>query len=276
MQCVECGNRFDANQMGFCSRCGATAPAPGAPGAAPAGFAAPLPRRDPMRRRAQVGGILLTTLGALLLASCLGFFILASTVLGDALGQVVASQGDAPIRGGTLQVHVLDNGTAAANATVEMRSPAGTRFYSNQTIGGWANVTLGGHAAANLTVTSRGHTLTRRALVLEGDTQVLTLDVAKDPAQDASWVGMERLVSFVRVAVAVVAIAALAMLVGGIAAVTLRWLPLAIAGPVPALALSLLLVVATLNVGMLVILLLQAVGLALVVSSRPAFRRRFR
>ncbi|HUR61570.1 MAG TPA: hypothetical protein VM286_04320 [Candidatus Thermoplasmatota archaeon] len=275
VQCVECGNRFDAAQMGFCSRCGAVAPAPGTPGALAGASAAPaLARRDPLRRRPQVGGILLTTLGALLLASCIGFYVLAGAVLGEALGQVVASQGDAPIRGGTLSIHVLDNGTAAANATVELRSPAGTLFYSNQTVGGWANATLGDHAAANITVRAGGHILERRALVLEGDAQDLTLDVSRDAAQDAAWIGMDRLVSFVRIAVGVIAAAALALLLGGIAAVMLRWLPLAIAGPIPALALTLLLVVATLNVGMLVIFLLQAVGLALVVSGRRAFRRR--
>ncbi|MEA3142702.1 MAG: hypothetical protein QOG31_26 [Thermoplasmata archaeon] len=275
-QCPECGNRFDAALTGFCTRCGATAPppgAPGAPGSAPAPWAPP--RRDPLRRRVQVGGILLATWGALLAIACIAFAVLPASVLSGYLGQVVDGLGDTPLPGGELHVQVLANGTAAQNATVEVRSPAGNLTLAARTdAAGWANVTLREHAAANLTVRSGGHVLERRVIVRDNDTLEVRLDVARDPASVADRIGLDRLVSVLRIGATVLGVGALLLLAGGIAALAVRWPVLAIAGPVPVLALTVLLAVATLSVGMFVILVLQAVGVALVVSGRPAFRRR--
>jgi hypothetical protein len=272
VQCPECGNRYDAALTGFCTRCGDTAPAPGTPGASVPAFAQP--RRDPLRRRVQVGGILLATWGALLGIACLAFAVLPTGVLATYLDDVVDGLGDAPLAGGELHVQVLDNGTAARNATVELHTPRGVLVSSNATVGGWANVTLGDHAAANLTVRAAGRVLERRVLVRENDTLEVRLDAARDPATAETRLGADRLVELLRIGAGVLAVAALLLLAGGIAALAVRWPVLAIAGPVPVVGLTVLLAVATLSVGMLVILLLQAVGLSLVVSGRSAFRRR--
>jgi hypothetical protein len=276
VQCAECGNRFDAGLTGFCTRCGATAPPPGAPGASPAGPAGWQPlRRDGLRRRVQVGGILLAAWGALLAVACLAFALLPTGVLAGQLDSVVDDLGDAALPGGALHVQVLDNGTALAGATVELRTPTGHQLSSNRTDAhGWANATLGEHAAANLTVRAGGHVLERRVLVRDNDTLEARLDVARDPAAGTARLGVDRLVDLLRIGAVVLGAAALLLLAGGVAAVAVRWPVLAIAGPVPVLALTVLLAVATLSVGMFVILVLQAVGLALVVSGRPAFRRR--
>lgn len=276
MQCAECGNRFDAALTGFCPRCGATAraPAPGSPASAPVPAPGPA-RRDPLRRRVQVGGILLAAWGALLAIACLAFALLPTPVLSAQLDVVVGDLGDTPLPGGALHVQVLDNGTPAPGAEVELRSPGGAVVYRNQTSeAGWANATLGDHAAVNLTVRAGGRTLERRALVRENDTLEARLDVARDPAAQEGRLGLDRLIALLRVGAWVLGTGALLLLAGGVAAVAVRWPALAIAGPLPVLALTLLLAVATLSVGMFVVLALQAVGLALVVAGRPAFRRR--
>jgi hypothetical protein len=272
VQCPECGNRFDAALMGFCSRCGATAPAAGSTAARGWAPVAPVARNDPVRRRVQVGGMLLTTLGALGLAFCLGVLVVAGSGLEDTLGKVLQSQGDSAVAGGTLRVHVLDQGQAA-NATVELATPSGHALGTNQTAQGWANLTLGQHAIVNVTVTAGSHSLHRHAFVQAGSEQTLTLDVAHDVADDPAWIGLGELIGLLRIAVLVVAVASLALLAGGIAALAVRWAPLAIAGPIPAAALVILLTVATVNVGPLVVLLLLGAGLGLVVSGRRAFRR---
>jgi hypothetical protein len=278
--CAECGNRFDASLGGFCPRCGAIAPPPGAPGApAAAGTAgapgAPQPgpaRRHPLRRRVQVGGILLSTWGLLLTVSCLVFLALPTSVLQGQLDTLLDEVRDAPLSGGQLHLQVLANGTPT-QALVEVHLPGGRLLWANQTVGGWANVTLGNQGSVNVTVRAGGHVLQRRAVALANDTLEARVDVARDPAT-APRLGTERLVLFVRLAGAVVGVGALLLLGGGIAALAVRWPILAIAGPVPVLAITVLLAVATPYAGILVILALQAVGLALVVSGRPAFRRR--
>lgn len=271
MQCPECDSRYDAALTGFCTRCGATAPTPGSPAASVPAFA---PRRDPLRRRVQVGGILLATWGVLLSIAFVTFALLPGDVLAGFLDEVVDGMGETPLPGGALHVQVLENGAAAPNATVELRTPGGILLHANATKDGWANLTLGDHAAANLTVRAAGRVLERRVLVLDNDTLEVRLDAARDPATVPERLGIDRFVSFIRAAAAIVAVAAVLLLGGGIAALAVRWPVLAIAGPIPVVGLTVLLAVATLSVGMLVILLLQSVGLALVVSGRAAFKHR--
>lgn len=273
VQCPECGNRYDAVLGGFCPRCGAVAPAPGAPGSAPAVPSRATLRGDPVRRRVQVGGMLLATWGALMAIACLGFAALPQGTLVGTLDQVIDNFGDSGLPGGALHVQVLDNGTAVRNATVELRTPAGQMLETRATgAGGWANTTLGEHWAVNLTVRADGHALERRAVVRANDTLELHLDVARGPPA-AARLGTDRLASLVRVTAGVLGGAAVLLLAGGIAALVVRWPALAIAGPIPVLGFVLLLAVASLSVGVLVVLLLQGIGLALVVSGRSAFRR---
>jgi hypothetical protein len=228
-------------------------------------------RRHPLRRRVQVGGILLATWGLLLAISCLAFTVLPTGVLAGQMDAVFDDLGDASLSGGQLHLQVLDNGTPA-QATVETHLPSGRLLGANQTVGGWANLTLGSHGSVNVTVRAGDHVLLRRVVVLANDTYVARVDVARDAAT-APRLGTERLVGFVRLAAGVVGGAAVLLLAGGLAALAVRWPILAIAGPLPVLALTLLLTVATLNPGLLAILAIQAVGLALVVLGRPAFRR---
>jgi hypothetical protein len=218
----------------------------------------------------QLGGILLTTLGALGVISSL---LVAGLSFQETLGKVLEAQGDAPLPGGQLNIRVLDNGTPAA-ASVRISTPLGVSLGSNQTHAGWANLTLGRHAIVNITVTSGSHVLQRHAFVTKGQQQNLTLDVARDAPQDPRWVGLDELFGLLRIVVIVFGVICLLLLGSGIAALAVRFGPLAVGGPLPALALALYIMVATLNVGALVVLALLVVGTGFVYSGRAAFRQR--
>jgi hypothetical protein len=280
VQCPECGNRYDAGALGhpagFCTRCGANAPAPGAFPAGTAAPAAPIPNDGGARRRAQAGGILLVAIGALfLLGSCAGLLVPASD-FEQALQPALANLGASSLPAGALHLLVLEDGSPVA-ANVSLLA-AGTSHWTNATTSpsGWWNVSLERYPAANLTVAKGNLTLQRHVLALAGQNQTVVLDLKRDAPVDGHWIGLQPVLQLLKGFLVAMAVAAALMLAGGVCAASLRLQGLAVGGPIPLLAFMLLVAVATLNVGMLVLLLLQATGLALVASGRRAFHRRLR
>jgi hypothetical protein len=266
-QCAECGTRYETRATGFCPRCGSTqrrADAPGQPAAtAPA-------RRDPARRRVQVGGLLLAVFGFLIVAGS-GTVLWKAGEIDDQLQQTLARE-RLEVPGGELRLRVLADGVPTqANVTLSrFWGPA----FSNRTTDaqGALNLTLGDNGAFNLTVRAAGREVTRPVLVLSGLTEEAAVDVVRDPAT-GPWIGLEPLVRLTRILMGAILASAAAMLLAGVCAMAVRLYPLAVAGPVPILAITLIVTVASLSVGLLVLLAILATALGLIVSGRAAFRR---
>ncbi len=168
--------------------------------------------------------------------------------------------------GGEMHLQLLDAGVPIANATVAVHTVTGEAVANATTdAGGWANVTLPEHAAVNVTITHAGQEWRRQVLAL--DVQEVIVDVAEDPMETERWIGVDSLLTATRVLSGVFAVMALLVVVGGIAALRLRYRHFATAGAflglVPAAllflaTLGLLPAVATILLGGVVALLLMA------------------
>ncbi|MFO1532233.1 MAG: hypothetical protein ABR562_00820 [Thermoplasmatota archaeon] len=260
--CAECNTRYDARTLAFCPRCGGTARAGSDATPGPGG------RRDPARMRLQLGGVLLLILGGLFLAA-------ATTALMNpgaterqvflfGLGQ------DESFQGGEVAVRVLDDGLPVPGANVTMQAGNRTLAAGATDLDGRFNATLRGSIAVNVTVTRGTESWLRQVLAPQGVTATVAIDLAHDAASSDRVVGAQGLALTTMLALLVLS---LLLSVGGLAAVLVRWRGLALAGPLPVVALAALLVLLYFSIGPLLFLAMLGAPYALVVSGRSAFRR---
>ncbi len=149
--------------------------------------------------------------------------------------------------GGELHLLLLDAGVPVANATVTVQTIGGEAFANLTTDpSGWANTTLTDHAAVNVTILHEGQTWYRQVLALE--IQEVVVDVAVDPQETERWIGVDSLLTATRVLSAVFAAMALLVVVGGVAALRLRYRHFATAGAFLGLVPAGILFLATLGV----------------------------
>lgn len=271
--CAECGNRYDAEAMKFCSRCGSTVQ-----GKDP-DVRVPVLANDPRRRRAQMGGAILMFMGLSFFAIWAYGLVSAGFHPEAGIDSFVGLTGDSPVPAGDLHLRVLDNGTAVANAAVAVRLPSGLDHKAGLTDAqGWYNVTLERQAAVTITVSEGNRSIERRAFIVWPNTEQVTLDFGRDGNQTDAWLGLEDFNKMAAVVVFAIGAAALLMGIGGASALALRFPNLAIVAPVPALVGTGLLflwtiLVGTFEVGILAILILQLVAIGMVASGRSSFRR---
>jgi len=263
--CADCGTAYDAAQITFCPRCGATAVRPRTPSAAnPAGTS----RRDPARMRLQLGGIVLLVIGLLATANS-GYLLLAPGLAQETVYKVAAAQTN--VTGGTVALHLTDAGRAVAGARVWAVGEDGRTLLNGTTdADGRLSATLKGAPAGQLHVAAGNLTWTRRVVAFQGSTLDVALDT-RDPVDSPEALGVSQYVTTVLVASTGLS---LLLALGGLAAVLVRWRGLALGGPLPMVALAVLFALLFLSVGGLVLLLLLGGPYALILSGRAAFRRR--
>lgn len=236
VECAECGERYDSNEFTFCPRCGGTRA--GAPAAAGVARGVDAGRR---RRKVQSGGLILTIMGSVAAIAFLATVFFPAAQL-EAVVPVLADQ-----PGGELSVLVVDAGAPVANATVLVAAYDGTPLF-NATTGadGLANFTLADNAAANVTVQYDGASWLRHVVVLEGGSETLEVDTS-GPAEDTRWQGLDRLMLALRIFAGAMAVMALLVVAGGVAAMRLRFRHFATAGAFVGLVPTLLMFVMTLG-----------------------------
>ncbi len=266
--CGECGTRYDTATFGFCPRCGSVRRSGVLPAASSApGARAPRASSPVHQRRLQAGGAILLLVGVIALA-------LAAYSLGPGLadveqgvGALLSSQPD-NVPGGTLALQTLLDGQPVA-ANVTLIAGGMVVGHAGTDLTGWSNTSLGSHGAVHVTVRAANRTLERNVLVVDGTTVALRLDVATDPADDPAWHGLG---SALQAGLGLLAALALLLAAGGLAALLrrLRWL--ALLGPVPSLALALLVATGGGSLGAWAIIGTLAAAFALVVVGRSAFR----
>lgn len=259
--CGECSTRYDSATFTFCPRCGSVR------STAVAATVGATPQRGPapLDRRLQLGGALLLALG--LLAGGL-----AGYALGPGYDGVEASVGDlllsqpGAVPGGSLSIRTLVDGVPTPSNVTLLD---GGLPFANLTsdAAGWANVTLGSHGAVEVHAVGANHTLVRRILVLEGTSDSIVLDLARDPTT-APWQGLSLALT---TGLGAFAVAATLLALGGVAALLrrLRWL--AYLGPIPALGLGLFLAVGA-GIGGLAIAAMLGVAYGFVIAGRAGFR----
>lgn len=212
MACGECGTRYDSDQNAFCPRCGSTAKGQVLPAAV-----AVARRHDPARRRVQASGALLLIVGGLFLVSALASLALSG---GDLPPEFAALVQDQP--GGTVRL-VAPNGTAYS-AVVSTLDGAELQRFGNQS--GPLEIPLGDRSTVVLAIAREDGTVNVTAVAMAGDTlQVNVLD-----ARDGDLLASRQLHTINRVATALAIVFTGLLLTGGLAAVLLRWFPLAATG----------------------------------------------
>ena len=266
--CAECHTRYEATQFSFCTRCGSTARAgSGAP--VPV---SPLRRRDPARMRLQLGGVLLLAVGLVFVGSAVLLFMNPAWSQGTSFDQLGQSPADPTAPAGDIQVHVTDSGVDLRGANVSVT--AGNRTVATGTTGadGRYNATLTGSFAVNVTVQAGNGTWVRRALAPHGFVVPVDVDIGRDARSTDRVAGPEELFLVTGIAWLVMS---LLMVLGGLAAVLVRWRGLALGGPLPTVAFVLWLAVLLFQAGIAILLpiVLVVMPYALVVSGRSAFRR---
>lgn len=263
--CAECGNRYESPPYSFCPKCGSTARA----GPSQPGGVRPTARRDPARMRVQLGGIVLLTVAALSLASTLTLLANPESAQRVLFDTSMESAGGPVGEGGAVHVRLVQDGAPVAGANVTYAGANGTFLAGRTDAGGWHNATLGTRWAAVVNVTWMDRSWTREVLAPGGVVTQLQVDAA-EPARVARVVGGE---SLWQAGLATATVLAGLMALGGLAAVLVRWRGLALAGPLPVLALLVLLLAASPQGGLLLAALV-AVPYVLVATGGSAFRRR--
>jgi hypothetical protein len=234
--CAECGRIYDSDENAFCPGCGALERAE-----RPHDAVALARRRDPRRRPVQALGIFMISIGGLA-----GFmFVLLAVQAPDLLPQAIEAVAD--MEGGDLSVHVQQAGVPVAGVRVNVTSLDGDVLASAPTdAAGWANFTRLSHAGVNVTVHHVDGEWSRRVLAFDLGGQATRLDVqTEDDRVDEDWVGIDGIVTAIRVLAGVLAAASLVTVGGGIAAVRLRGRQWAIAGAAVALVPALIVALAS-------------------------------
>lgn len=274
--CAECGNRYDADAMRFCSRCGSTVQ-----GKDPEARV-PVLANDPRRRRAQMGGAILLFMGLGIFAVWGWGLMMAGFDAEDDIEGFVGLTGDSPIPAGDLHVRALANGTPLPGADVRLRLPSGADYLQGTTDAhGWYNVSLARQAAVTIHVSLGNDSVERRAFVVWPSLEELRIDVLRDEPHASGRVGLEQFSALVVVVLVFIGLASLLMATGGAAALALRLPNLAIAAPIPGLVATTILflwtiLVGAFEVGVLALLALQIAAIAMIASGRGVFRRRRR
>jgi hypothetical protein len=263
--CAECGNRYDADVVGFCTRCGSTLR-----GKDPE-VRVPVLAHDPRRRRVQMGGAILLFLGLAVAGVAVFFALLRGPDLSEMLVDVV---GGSDVAGGHLNVHVVDAGQPVRNATIVIRDPGGVSLGLGATVeNGWFNTTLA-RPAADLNITVGQAAFHRRAFVLSAQEQTVEVDVARDPLDQPGWSGLESFSGYGLYIAGGVLLTGLLAALAGAAALALRAQDFAVAGPVPLVLVTGFLLFFFGEVGLLLILGMEVLAMLMVASGRAAFRRR--
>lgn len=260
---MECNESYDSDAMPFCPRCGSTrvrveTVLEGARATAEA--------RDPRRRRAQMGGVILVTLAGLGLFFAVLAGIFAPQLMGDDVSDVMAS-----LPGGELHVQVLRNGTPVEGAAVRLSGPNGSTIAEGTTEAGWFNATSSSEAVLFVNVLVPEGEWSRQAVVLQQETLVVRIDVATDPTSDTMWLGLDALLRAMRIVLVVFGVAALVMLAAGVSALRLRNRALALTGALVGLLPMLVISVAAPNWGAAMILALIGAAVAFIWTGRDRF-----
>lgn len=212
MTCGECGTRYDSDQNAFCPRCGSTAKGAVLPAAV-----AVAARHDPARRRVQASGALLLIVGGLFLVSAVAGILLSGGELPPEFAGLVEDQ-----PGGTVRV-IAANGTTY-DLTLSTLDGRELQRFGNQT--GPLDIPLGDRSSVVLGIDAGAGLANVTAVAMAGDT--LEVDVAS--VQDGDLRASPQLHTINRVATGLAVAFTGLLLAGGLAAVTLRWFPLAAAG----------------------------------------------
>jgi hypothetical protein len=255
--CAECGNRYEAS-LGFCPRCGGTARGETAN--------TPASPRNPARMRLQLGGLLLLLVGLLFLAGPLAILADPSPTERQMHDWWTAAQEGGQLQGGDVALVLMRDGNPVAGANVTVTAGNRTLATGQTDQAGHFNASLGPFVAVTLHVDGA---FRRDALsIVPGAATTVRLDVAIDPAESEAVTGIE---GFVTGVVVTILLLSLLLALGGLSALLVRWRGLALAGPLPTLAVVLLGTLIFLNAGTLALLAILAVPYALVVSGRAAF-----
>lgn len=268
--CAECGVRYDPAVNAFCPRCGSTVRGATLPPALEAAR-----RHDPSRRRVQASGTVLAVVGGLLVLLFLPVMFLSSGFTGQTIDDVASQQPEIPVPGGELHLTVLRAGTPASGLLVNVSTPAGTPIANGTTdASGRFNASLGDHAFVYATVVAPEGNFTRRAIALDGTSTDVSLDLATDPVESEHWAGLGPLLRVVRILLAVFLAVAAMLCAAGICAMRLRAWAFAVSGAAIGVIPALLLFVASLSLGVLLILLVMGVPLYFIARGRRHFKGR--
>ncbi len=254
MECTECGARYDSSQNPFCPRCGSLETRSEAVAVAQA------ERSEPLRRRVQAMGVVLMVFGLIFGASMIFVAFQARPLMEgnmETLGGGVA--------GGALNVSLRDGDAGVQNASVVIFSLDSKELLNQSTgIDGSVRFPSLEEAAVRVLVSHNNDSWERNVFVLAGGGDVrLTLDTT-DASDDASWVGLDTVVTAVRIFAVVGTVCFLLAILGGLAALRLRYHGLATAGAVGLLVPTIGAGVASMNVVAWLIVVLGILALVLI------------
>jgi hypothetical protein len=217
-------------------------------------------RHDPARRRVQASGAVLLAIGMLFLVASLASALVPQQRAAESVVDTLASQ-----PGGRL---ILDWPTAEP-ASLRLLARDGT-VLANQTVEGGhhdVNVT---HAVVEIHSTQGNATWNQTVVVLAGDS--LRLSLPADPPAEPPEVVFSPLFSRVLSVARYVSVGlALALCIGGLSAVLLRWWPIAAVGAIVGILLGLLALVGFLVLGLLFAIPFAICGV-LILRGRRQFR----
>jgi hypothetical protein len=206
--CAECGSHYDSERDAFCPRCGSTAKGKILPAAL-----AVARRNDPGRRRVQVSGVVLLIIGLLFLGSTVAEAVLSKGQLPGEYADLMADQA-----GGTLVVDA--NGTAFMVTVLTME---GRELANRSSSGEPVEIEVAKHAGVRLQLQVGNATTNATAVVLPGD----RLEVDASTVREGQALSGSSLQVIGKVAIGFGMFFALLLAGGGLAALRLRWFPLA-------------------------------------------------
>lgn len=265
--CTQCGVRY-GQDLTFCPRCGSTAKGASVPAALDVAR-----RRDPERRRVQASGVVLAAVGGLLVLLFLPVLALSQSLTSATLDDLITQENGVQIAGGTLALFVTNATAPAANLPVHVTNLEGEGIANGTTDAqGRFRANLGDSAFVKVSLQTEAGNYTRKAVALEGSTTTVRLDLA-EPMEDSTWSGVRPLLIVLRVLLAVFTLVAGLLFAAGICALRLKGWSFAVLGATIGLVPLLLLLVATFNVGLLLLFLVVGFPLLFIARGRRHFAR---
>lgn len=222
----------------------------------------------------QASGAVLTVLGGLLVLLFVPMLFLSGSLTGATIEELARQDPNLQLPGGEVRLLVQRDGAAVPDLPVDVQTSDGASLGNGTTdAAGWYNATLGDHAIVRLVVVAPEGNFTRGVVALEGSATTLRLDVAHDPQATSHWAGLSPLLTVVRILLAFFLAVAALLVAAGICAMRLRAWGVAVFGGAVGVLPVLLLFVASLSIGMLLVLLVIGLPVWFIARGRRYFQQ---